>query len=200
MKTASEITAKAFLAATLLTVVLVPRVLPQSSERTAQAAQPVWQVDLTRFGYQGRPPVALGPTDQWGFGTYQQGVVFTKADVVDGNERPVVDLNISPIIGRFGQQLLLIGGGYLFVGKVPFELPHEAELLMESDIHRVAKMYFGSVYLRAQSAGTLKQSGRICVRSFTPDDAELDVLLPTTGGGIAIMQGGGNTGTTTKAP
>jgi len=44
--------------------------------------QPLWEVDLSKFGYQGRPPIHLGPEDAWGTWTYQQGVVFTEPNVV----------------------------------------------------------------------------------------------------------------------
>jgi hypothetical protein len=44
--------------------------------------QPVWEVDLTKFGYQGRPPIYLGPADIEGHWTYEQGVFFTESTVV----------------------------------------------------------------------------------------------------------------------
>ena len=44
--------------------------------------QPLWEVDLSKFGYQGKPPIHLGPEDAWGTWTYQQGVVFTEPNVV----------------------------------------------------------------------------------------------------------------------
>jgi hypothetical protein len=52
----------------------------------SQTPKPLWEVDLSRFGYQGRPPAALlrvspdsGVFFDW---AYQQGVVFTDPDVV----------------------------------------------------------------------------------------------------------------------
>jgi hypothetical protein len=63
-------------------VAVLAQGITAQQERAAPAAPPVWQIDLTQFGYQGRPPVVLGPADNWGFGTYQQGVVFTKQNVV----------------------------------------------------------------------------------------------------------------------
>ncbi|MGA1264719.1 MAG: FAD-dependent oxidoreductase [Prochlorothrix sp.] len=39
-----------------------------------------------------------------------------------------------------------------------------------------------------------------CLRSWSPDDRELRELLPTAAGGALIIHGGGNTGSTTKAP
>lgn len=51
-----------------------------------QSAKPVWQIDLTSFGYQGRPPTALAHLRQdvlmrFGAGIYQQGVAFTSSNV-----------------------------------------------------------------------------------------------------------------------
>jgi len=52
----------------------------------SQASQPLWKVDLTQFGYQGRPPAALAqlppsrsPFAAW---AYQQGVAFTDQKIV----------------------------------------------------------------------------------------------------------------------
>src|SRR5262249_49415197 len=102
-------------------------------------------------------------------------------DIVDGNQRTIDDLHISPIVGPAGPRLLFIGGGYFFVGKNSYEVTREGEWLMPSEVHRVTRMYLGSAYVTALSHGTLKQSERLCVRSFTPNDAELDVVLPTSG-------------------
>jgi hypothetical protein len=44
--------------------------------------RPLWEVDLSKFGYQGRPPIHLEPEDVGGTWTYQQGAVFTERDVV----------------------------------------------------------------------------------------------------------------------
>jgi hypothetical protein len=51
-----------------------------------QNAKPVWQIDLSSFGYQGRPPAALAHLRQdvlmhFGSGIYQQGVAFTSPNV-----------------------------------------------------------------------------------------------------------------------
>lgn len=48
----------------------------------SDSRQPLWEIDLSQFGYQGRPPVPQGPADEWGFWTYQQGVVFTQSGVM----------------------------------------------------------------------------------------------------------------------
>lgn len=51
-----------------------------------QSAKPAWQIDLSNFGYQGRPPAALahlGPEVlmRFGNGINQQGVAFTSPNV-----------------------------------------------------------------------------------------------------------------------
>ncbi len=52
----------------------------------SQAPKPLWEVDLSRFGYQGRPPAGLqhvSPGSESNFGSAnQQGVVFTDQNVV----------------------------------------------------------------------------------------------------------------------
>jgi hypothetical protein len=50
--------------------------------RANKSAHLLWETDLSKFGYQGRPPVLLGQADPWGFWAYQQGVVFTEPNVV----------------------------------------------------------------------------------------------------------------------
>jgi hypothetical protein len=49
---------------------------------TNRPPQPLWENDLAKIGYQGRPPVHLGPEDNWGFSTYTQGVVFMEPGVL----------------------------------------------------------------------------------------------------------------------
>ncbi|MGA2847045.1 MAG: hypothetical protein ABSF68_16670, partial [Candidatus Acidiferrales bacterium] len=47
------------------------------------ASQPLWEIDLTKYGYQGRPPILLGNADAGSMSwTYKQGVFFTEPDVV----------------------------------------------------------------------------------------------------------------------
>jgi hypothetical protein len=64
----------------LLTLVL------SALQLQSQAPKPLWEVDLSRFGYQGRPPAALlhvspDAVDYFDW-AYQQGVAFTDRDVV----------------------------------------------------------------------------------------------------------------------
>lgn len=59
--------------------------LPAGFSNAVAATKPpqrLWEIDLTKFGYQGRPPIYLGPEDTGGTWTYKQGVVFTDASVV----------------------------------------------------------------------------------------------------------------------
>ena len=61
------------------------RLLPSDRSMTAAGStttQPIWEIDLAKFGYQGRPPIHLGPELAWGTSTYQQGVFFTERNVV----------------------------------------------------------------------------------------------------------------------
>src|SRR6202167_609994 len=47
------------------------------------APQPLWEIDLTKYGYQGRPPILLGNADAGSMSwTYKQAVFFTEPDVV----------------------------------------------------------------------------------------------------------------------
>jgi hypothetical protein len=49
---------------------------------TPKSPEPLWEVDLTKYGFQGRPPIPLRQEDSWGTSTYQQGVVFTDNRIV----------------------------------------------------------------------------------------------------------------------
>ncbi|MGH7882294.1 MAG: hypothetical protein ACREN8_05240 [Candidatus Dormibacteraceae bacterium] len=62
------------------------------------------------------------------------------------------------------------------------------------------------LWLEALHGKELLSSGIItvhpigCKRSYTPNDQELDVNLPTTSGGVCMIHDGGNTGSTAKSP
>jgi hypothetical protein len=60
------------------------RLLPNFSVTAGtNALQPLWEIDLTKYGYQGRPPILLGNADAGSMSwTYKQGVFFTEPDVV----------------------------------------------------------------------------------------------------------------------
>ncbi|MEM9214188.1 MAG: FAD-dependent oxidoreductase [Cyanobacteria bacterium P01_F01_bin.150] len=136
----------------------------------------------------------------------------------------ICDLNVMPKHNADGSWELVIGSGYLFVGTYPFEgdaimgqpLPDAVkegdrqtqiqfveELAIRAFAQVVSRVYDLDIDMDAVLAGThdyidLPSNG--CVRSWTPDDKELRVLMPTVAGGMAIIDGGGNTGSTTKAP
>ncbi|HEX5661359.1 MAG TPA: hypothetical protein VFX59_29420 [Polyangiales bacterium] len=128
----------------------------------------------------------------------------------------IADLNIMPRSLPGGGWELVIGSGYLFVGMYPFEADQETgELERRADIQRaeelatraflqvVARVYRLPIDIDAVLQGTdrhIDVPSRGCVRSWTPDDRELRTLLPTAQGGVLLIDGGGNTGSTTKAP
>jgi hypothetical protein len=43
---------------------------------------PLWTIELSQYGYQGRPPIKLSNADNWGGATYYQGVAFTGANTL----------------------------------------------------------------------------------------------------------------------
>lgn len=136
----------------------------------------------------------------------------------------ICDLNVMPKHNSDGSWELVIGSGYLFVGTYPFEgdsimgqpLPDaisEAdrqtqikfveELAIRAFTQVVSRVYDLNIDVESVLAGTheyIDLPSKGCIRSWTPDDRELRVLMPTTLGGVAIVDGGGNTGSTTKAP
>jgi glycine/D-amino acid oxidase-like deaminating enzyme len=136
----------------------------------------------------------------------------------------ICDLNVMPKHNSDGSWELVIGSGYLFVGTYPFEgdsvmgqpLPDaiaEAdrqtrikfveELAIRAFAQVVSRVYDLNIDIDSVLTGThayIDLPSKGCVRSWTPDDRELRVLMPTTLGGVAIVDGGGNTGSTTKAP
>jgi glycine/D-amino acid oxidase-like deaminating enzyme len=120
--------------------------------------------------------------------------------VVDGTLRPVVDLNLKPVLAEDGRRWLIVGGGYLFVGRPPFQIDPANEMLMYAEIKRVCQRFLPAAYETAHASGEIILSNRVCVRSFTPNDQELCYQISTAKDGIALFEGGGNTGTTTKAP
>jgi glycine/D-amino acid oxidase-like deaminating enzyme len=136
----------------------------------------------------------------------------------------ICDLNIMPKHNSDGSWELVIGSGYLFVGTYPFEgdsilgqpLPDDIaeaerqtqiqfveELAIRAFAQVVSRVYDLEIDVDAVMAGThdyIDLPSQGCVRSWTPNDRELSVLLPTALGGVTIIDGGGNTGSTTKAP
>lgn len=69
----------------IILVTTIYQVLSPRVSKTMAAdvpSRPLWEIDLTKFGYQGRPPIHLGPELAWGTATYQQGVFFTEPNVI----------------------------------------------------------------------------------------------------------------------
>lgn len=142
----------------------------------------------------------------------------------DTYQGQIADLNIMPKVNADGSWELVIGSGYLFVGIYPFEADLEigeprpdqkleasrqaqvrlAEALaLRAFVQVVSRVYDLQIDLESVLDGTDDQfdiPSKGCVRSWTPDDQELNVILPTTDGGVVFIDGGGNTGSTTKAP
>jgi hypothetical protein len=54
----------------------------RGSAATPKSPEPLWEVDLTKYGFQGRPPIPLRQQDSWGTSTHQQGVVFIDNRIV----------------------------------------------------------------------------------------------------------------------
>jgi hypothetical protein len=116
---------------------------------------------------------------------------------------PIVDFNNMPI-RKNGEIALGVGSGYVFKGigergkdgKVVFE-DHS-----KSGEFVLAVM---ELWLEALHGKSLLSRGKMivhpigCKRSYTPDDQELDVNIPTTLGGVCMIHDGGNTGSTTKS-
>ena len=55
---------------------------PSKTFAQSKPPQTAREVDLTKFGYQGRPPIYWGPADLEGQWTWEQGVFFTESNVV----------------------------------------------------------------------------------------------------------------------
>jgi hypothetical protein len=53
-----------------------------TSQVWAQSPTPLWEVDLSKYGYQGRPPVGLEHVQSSASWAYQQGVAFTEPNVL----------------------------------------------------------------------------------------------------------------------
>jgi len=136
----------------------------------------------------------------------------------------ICDLNVMPKFNSDGSWELVIGSGYLFVGTYPFkgdsimgqplpdsiaeadrqtQIKFAEELAIRAFAQVVSRVYDLNIDIDSVLSGVhdyIDFPSKGCVRSWTPDDRELRVLIPTVLGGVAIVDGGGNTGSTTKAP
>ncbi|MBI3573575.1 NAD(P)-binding protein [Candidatus Kaiserbacteria bacterium] len=115
---------------------------------------------------------------------------------------PIVDFNNMPI-NKDGKWVLGVGSGYVFKGlaergksgKVVFRDHSQSEPFVLAVMELWLEALHGKELL-----GEMVIHPVGCKRSYTPDDKELDVNLPTTSGGICMIHDGGNTGSTTKSP
>jgi len=118
----------------------------------------------------------------------------TATDVV----APVVDFNNMPLPGPS----LGVGSGYVFEGVPTGE---DAPRFVPSERARRVTLLTIQLWLEALhghdllSCGRIVEHGTVCRRSWTADDREIDIQIPTDAGGILGVRGGGNTGDTTKS-
>ncbi|WP_128548373.1 FAD-dependent oxidoreductase [Larkinella soli] len=145
---------------------------------------------------------------------------------VDGEEylSQVADLNVQPVIlekeNGETEYILCIGSGYLFVGTYPFEgdtdLPkpdpqrierintiRKAEKLAVAGFWEVVRrVYHLDLSLEdclARNHPDVNILEKGCIRSWSVDDRELRIVQKTRQGGVMLVHGGGNTGSTTKS-
>ena len=119
----------------------------------------------------------------------------------NGKRYPVVDINLTPFHEpQTGETWLAVGGGYSFVGSFPFRIDPSMTALVDREIEKALKKFFGTLFDQAAQKGLVRRSNATCVRSFTPNDMPLNITLPTQSGGALTIEGGTNTGTTTVAP
>jgi hypothetical protein len=119
---------------------------------------------------------------------------------------PIVDFNNMPL--RAGNMVSLgVGSGYIFKGlaesdpKLPgvmFAENVKSEQFTLTVMELWLEALHGKKLLRKGSRLIVHPTG--CKRSWTADDRELDVNLPTASGGLCMIHDGGNTGSTTKSP
>ncbi|MEO0606198.1 MAG: asparaginase, partial [Myxococcota bacterium] len=115
---------------------------------------------------------------------------------------PIVDFNNMPLRTSRGWALG-VGSGYLFEG---IAVPDAAgrPCFADSATERAFTLLVMQLWLEVLHgdsllSGSVVAHERGCRRSWTHDDRELDLNLPTTEGGVFGLRGGGNTGDTTKS-
>ncbi|MFD2573076.1 hypothetical protein ACFSUS_20715 [Spirosoma soli] len=136
----------------------------------------------------------------------------------------VADLNVEPVIlekeNGETEYTLCIGSGYLFVGTYPFEGDNDVPKNDTQQAERIQAIRkseklaiagFWEVVRRVYDLDITLEDGlarkhpdvRIlekgCIRSWSVDDRELRIVQKTSNGGVMIVHGGGNTGSTTKS-
>lgn len=118
---------------------------------------------------------------------------------------PIVDFNNMPI-HKNGTVSLGVGSGYIFKGLAECDATGRAcftnDAMSEEFTLIVMELWLEALHgkrLLTDGAKTVVHR-KGCKRSWTPNDRELDVNLPTISGGLCMMHDGGNTGSTTKSP
>ena len=115
---------------------------------------------------------------------------------------PIVDFNNMPI-NKGGEWVLGVGSGYVFKG---LALRGKSGKVVFPDHSQSEPFVLAVMELWLEALHGKKLLGEMiihpvgCKRSYTPDDKELDVNLPTASGGLCMIHDGGNTGSTTKSP
>ena len=117
---------------------------------------------------------------------------------------PTIDFNNMPI-RKNGMSILGCGSGYTFLGlaersqggRSMFPESTKAQEFTQLVMQLALEALYGKGLLES---GSIKVRKRGCKRSWTPMDNELDVNRVTKDGGLLMIHGGGNTGSTTKAP
>ncbi|BDD54394.1 hypothetical protein MAP00_000014 [Monascus purpureus] len=109
----------------------------------------------------------------------------------------VEDINITVATDpHTGEDILVFGGGYGFVGlDRPAADKPELQLLF-SELETVARTYFPQGYDLAKQNDSLWTGGKqkFCIRPFTPTGLGVFETVPTISGGRFIITGGNNTG------
>lgn len=145
----------------------------------------------------------------WGHLSRPCKIHGAKAPIVyQGQTYPGQVTDLNAMVQRRSQGWdLVIGSGYIFRGLYPFPegaaVQRAEALALEALVQVVNRVYGLTLVAERLRQGTDPQGDLPslgCMRSWSPDDRELRTLVPTAAGGVLLIQGGGNTGSTTKAP
>ena len=120
--------------------------------------------------------------------------------VENGKKFPIIDINLTHFIDVDGNGKFAVGGGYGYVGKMPFKKDNPAFEIMDRENERNVSLYLGPIYREAKKSGLIEKSDATCVRSFTYNDVPVMDNIPTISGGICRINAGTNTGTATISP
>jgi glycine/D-amino acid oxidase-like deaminating enzyme/folate-dependent phosphoribosylglycinamide formyltransferase PurN len=113
------------------------------------------------------------------------------------------DINITVATDpHTGEDILVFGGGYGFVGLDRPAADNPELQLLFSELETVARTYFPQGYDLAKQNGSLWTGGeqKFCIRPFTPTGLGVFETVPTVSGGRLIITGGNNTGGFAQAP